>query len=581
MVRARRHARPRGRGGTGPATVQGAAEENGDVRMTGYGPMAAHHWWQTGIIYQIYPRSFADANGDGVGDLDGIRARLDHLVWLGVDAVWISPFYPSPMVDMGYDVADYTGVDPVFGTLDDFDRLLEEAHGRGLKVILDFVPNHTSDRHPWFEASRSSRTDPKRDWYIWRDPAPGGGPPNNWLSVFGGSAWTFDAATGQYYYHAFLKEQPDLDWRNGEVRRAMYDVLRFWLERGVDGFRVDVMWHLVKDAEFRNNPINPDYRAGRHPSERQLQVYNTDQPEVHEIVAEMRALLDSYGERVLIGEIYLPLDRLVAYYGADLGGAHMPYNFQLIEAPWDARHLAALIDEYEALLPRDAWPNWVLGNHDRPRVATRVGLDQARVAAMLLLTLRGTPTLYYGDEIGMEEVPIPPDRIRDTSAFTAGAPGFGRDGCRTPMQWNAQPPAAGFSPVEPWLPVSRDYPGVNVAAQRDDARSLLALHRRLIEIRRSHPALTVGHYVPLPAEGDLLAYLRRHRGDGGPQELLILLNLGGDPLDAELPDGWRTAEVLVSTHLDRRGPIADDVPLRAHEGVVLERTGRGDDVTGA
>jgi alpha-glucosidase len=308
-------------------------------------------WWKRGIVYQIYPRSFQDSNGDGIGDLKGIRQRLDYLAWLGVDAIWISPIYTSPMADFGYDVADYCGIDPIFGTIEDFDRLVEDAHARGLKLILDFVPNHTSDRHPWFAESRSSRTDPKRDWYIWRDAAPDGSPPNNWISNFGGPAWEWDEATGQYYHHAFLKEQPDLNWRNPEVRSAMYDALRFWLDRGVDGFRVDVIWHLIKDAAFRDNPPNPAYQPNQAEINRFLQVHSADQPEVHEVVSEMRRVLEEYPERVLIGEIYLPLERLVAYYGQDLAGAHLPFNFQLIHTAWNAREIAALIDEYEAAVP--------------------------------------------------------------------------------------------------------------------------------------------------------------------------------------------------------------------------------------
>ena len=369
-------------------------------------------WWQTGVIYQIYPRSFQDTNGDGIGDLKGIERRLDYLASLGVDAIWISPIYPSPMADFGYDVADYCGVDSRFGTLADFDDLLAQAHARGLKVLLDFVPNHTSDRHPWFVESRSSRDNPKRDWYIWRDPAPDGGPPNNWISDFGGSAWEWDEATGQYYYHAFLKEQADLNWRNPAVQAAMYDVMRFWFDRGVDGFRIDVLWHMVKAADFPDNPPNPAYQPAMGDMHRVLQLHSTDQPEVHGIAADMRAIADSYGakgrgERVLIGEIYLPVDRLMHYYGQERAGVHLPFNFQLIDASWEARSLATLIANYEAALPPGGWPNWVLGNHDRPRVAAKRGQAQARVAAMLLLTLRGTPTLYYGDELGLSDVAIP------------------------------------------------------------------------------------------------------------------------------------------------------------------------------
>ncbi len=316
-------------------------------------------WWQTGVIYQIYLRSFQDTNGDGIGDLKGIARRLDYLAGLGVDAIWISPIYPSPMADFGYDVADYCGIDARFGTLADFDDLLAQAHARGLKVLLDFVPNHTSDRHPWFVESRSSRDNPKRDWYIWRDGAPDGGPPNNWISDFGGSAWERDESTGQYYYHAFLKEQADLNWRNPAVRAAMFDVMRFWFDRGVDGFRIDVLWHMVKAADFPDNPPNPAYRPAMGDMHRVLQLHSTDQPEVHAIAADMRAIADNYGatgqgERVLIGEIYLPVDRLMHYYGRERAEVHLPFNFQLIDAPWEARSLATLIADYEAALPRAA-----------------------------------------------------------------------------------------------------------------------------------------------------------------------------------------------------------------------------------
>jgi len=409
---------------------------------------ATYLWWQRGIIYQVYPRSFMDSNGDGVGDLKGLISRLDYLRWLAVDAVWISPLYPSPMKDFGYDVADYTAIHPLFGAFADFDRLIREAHARDLKVILDFVPNHSSDQHPWFVESRSSRENPKRNWYIWRDPGPAGEPPNNWLSCFGGSAWEYDAHTEQYYYHAFLREQPDLNWRNPEVAEEMLNVLRFWLERGVDGFRVDVLWHLIEDDQFRDNPPNPSWREGSDPYQKLLALYTTDQSEVHAVIARMRHLVDQYQDRVLIGEIYLPVERLVQYYGADLGGVHLPFNFQLLLTKWQARDIARIIGEYEAALPERGWPNWVLGNHDRPRIGSRVGPAQARLAAMLLLTLRGTPTLYYGDEIGMHDVEIPPEKVQDPFEKNVPGRGLGRDPQRTPMQWSAAK-HAGFSDGEP------------------------------------------------------------------------------------------------------------------------------------
>ncbi|WP_027132596.1 alpha-amylase family glycosyl hydrolase [Geminicoccus roseus] len=523
-------------------------------------------WWKHGIVYQIYPRSFQDTDGDGIGDLEGIRRRLDHLAWLGVDAVWVSPIYPSPMADFGYDVADYCGIDPMFGTMDDFDRLVGEIHARGLKLILDFVPNHTSDQHPWFQESRRSRSSPKRDWYIWRDAAPDGGPPNNWNSNFGGSGWEWDEATGQYYYHAFLKEQPDLNWRNPEVQAAMHDVLRFWMRRGVDGFRVDVIWHLMKDATFRDNPPNPAYDPSQGDINKTLQVYSTDQPEVHDIVAGMRSVLEEFDDRVLIGEIYLPVERLVAYYGENLEGAHLPFNFQLIHMAWDAGDIAALVEEYEAAIPKGGWPNWVLGNHDQTRIAGRVGPAQARVAAMLLLTLRGTPTMYYGDEIGIGRVEIPPGAVQDPWEKNEPGLGLGRDPQRTPMQWEGSL-HAGFTTGRPWLPVAPNATVCNVAALAKDQGSILTLYRRLIEFRRRHPALSIGSYVGAHVDGKAFAYERRHDGE----RLLIALNFCGEAQTVPLPDDAPDGRILLSTALDRAGePASGEVGLRPDEGLVIQ-----------
>lgn len=520
------------------------------------------HWWQSAVLYQIYPRSFQDSTGDGVGDLPGIVERLPHLVELGVDALWLSPIFTSPMADFGYDISDYTAIDPLFGSLRDFDALVAAAHARGLKVILDFVPNHTSDRHPWFVESRASRDNAKRDWYIWRDPAPGGGPPNNWLSEFGGSAWAFDNASGQYYYHAFLSAQPDLNWRNAQVRAAMHEAMRFWLRRGVDGFRVDVIWHLIKDDLFRDNPPNPDFHDGDMPYRRLLPVYSTDRPEVHGVIRTLRAVIDEFPERVLIGEIYLPVERLAAYYGRDLSGAHLPFNFSLLETAWKPRALARAIERYEAALPQGAWPNWVLGNHDRPRLASRLGEAQTRAAAMLLLTLRGTPTLYYGDEIGMRQVAIAPSQVRDPWEKNVPGFGLGRVGCRTPMQWDASA-YAGFSAAPPWLPVAEDFATCNVAAERADPGSLYNLYRRLTALRRSKAALTNGSYRTVTASDDVLAYMREAEGE----RLLILLNLGSQPVSVPLPaDG----AVLVSTDPARDGGQAGgSIALSAHEGAVI------------
>lgn len=527
--------------------------------------MADRLWWQTGVLYQIYPRSFQDSNGDGIGDLKGILRRLDYLADLGVDALWLSPIFPSPMADFGYDISDYTAIDPLFGSLADIDDLIEAAHSRGLKILLDLVPNHTSDMHPWFIESRSSRDNPKRDWYIWRDPRPDGGAPTNWLSNFGGSAWTYDALTGQSYYHAFLKEQPDLNWRNPAVREAMFDVMRFWLKRGVDGFRVDVIWHLIKDDRFRDNPVNTTYVPGKPPHRRLVPLYTADRPEVHEVIAAMRRVIDAFDDRVLIGEIYLPIERLVAYYGEDLSGTHLPFNFSLLETPWHARLLADLITEYEKALPAGGWPNWVLGNHDRPRVATRIGREQAGLAAILLLTLRGTPTIYYGEELGREQVPIPPDRVQDPYEKNVPGIGVGRDGCRTPMQWDTSP-YAGFSTVGPWLPLAENWRTENVETERADPSSLLNLYRRLIALRRQSPALSEGTYQQVATSGDLLAYIRAD----GSERMLVLLNLGAAPVTFALKDGILNGQLLISSTPgcdDER--VAGVVDLRGHEGVVI------------
>jgi alpha-glucosidase len=521
-------------------------------------------WWRNGIFYQVYPRSFQDSNGDGVGDIKGIIRRLPYLESLGVDAVWLSPIFPSPMADFGYDISDYTGIDPLFGSMEDFDALIEAVHARGLKLILDLVPNHTSDRHPWFAESRASRDNPKRDWYIWRDPNRDGGPPNNWLSEFGGPAWQHDA-TGQYYYHAFLKEQPDLNWRNPDVRNAIFDVMRFWLHKGVDGFRVDVIWHLIKDAEFRDNPSNPHYVEGRPPHERILTQYSTDQDEVHEVIAEMRAVIDEFPDRVLIGEVYLPLQRLVAYYGNDLGGAHLPFNFALLSTLWSARSIEKIIHDYEIALPAGAWPNWVLGNHDRPRVASRVGREQAPVAAMLLLTLRGTPTLYYGDEIGMHQVPIAPEQVQDPFEKNVPGIGVGRDGCRTPMQWDASD-NAGFSTARPWLPPASDSAQENVVNLEADSRSILSLYKALIALRKKTPALVTGAYEPISAQGDLLLYRRR----GDEASLTIALNLAAEPVSVTSSSIGFGKQILLSTFLDRTGESIEGVlDLRGNEGVII------------
>lgn len=528
----------------------------------------ADNWWRDQVIYQIYPRSFQDTGGDGVGDLNGIRKRLPYLAELGIDCIWLSPVFASPMKDFGYDVADYREIDPLFGSMADFDDLLDEAHLSGLKLLLDFVPNHTSDQHEWFVESRSSRLNAKRDWYIWKDPAPDGGPPNNWISNFGGSAWQFDEQSGQYYYHAFLQSQPDLNWRNPEVRTAMFDILRYWLDKGVDGFRVDVIWHLIKDEHFRDNPPNPNYRADQPEIEKNLQIHSADQPEIHELIAEMRGVVEEYDNRLLVGEIYLPLERLVSYYGKSHdSGVHLPFNFQLLQCPWQTQAIASLVTEYEASLPEHGWPNWVLSNHDQPRIAARTGPAQARIAAMLLLTLRGTPTLYYGDEIGLADVTIPPERVQDPWAKQEPDTSFNRDKARTPMQWSDEE-NAGFSTAQPWLPVSDDWQERNVASLDEEDRSLLQLYRRLLALRRKEQALRSGTYHELYRSSSIFAFERELEA----KRLAIILNFSNEETAVpDLPERYRKAKTLFSSVGEgRSGLPAQDLCLQSAEGIILE-----------
>lgn len=517
-------------------------------------------WWQTAVIYQIYPRSFQDSNGDGIGDLPGITRRLPYLAGLGVDAIWISPFYPSPMADFGYDVADYTDVDPLFGTLADFDELLANAHELGLKVIIDIVPNHTSDQHPWFLESRSSRDNAKRDWYVWRDAKPDGSPPNNWLSAFGGGAWEWDEATGQLYLHTFIPEQPDLNWRNPEVVEAMHDVYRFWLDRGVDGFRIDVAHRIMKDPDLRDNPPKPG-ADGTFKSmgeyETQHHLNDMGHPDVHDAYRDVRAVVDGYDPpRVTIGEVHIfDWEEWVRYYGDDLDGMHMPFNFTLLYVPWDAAAVRDRIDELEGVLPEGAWPSYVLGNHDEPRLATRFGPERARLAAMLLLTLRGTPTLYYGDELGMTEVFIAPADQQDPWAIRE--PELGRDGCRTPMQWDASG-SAGFSDADRdrlWLPLTPDQATVNVETLDHSSTSILTLYRRLLRLRRDMPALHQGSYVPIEGMPDgVFGFLRAFE----TERVYAVLNFGDRPVTIAHAS-VDAAEPIISTRLE---------PVRVHDGAL-------------
>ena len=529
-------------------------------------------WWMTGVIYQIYPRSFQDTTGNGIGDLPGITSRLDYLAGtLGVDAIWISPFYPSPMADFGYDVSDYTDVHPMFGTLTDFDDLVGAAHARGIRVIIDWVPNHTSDQHPWFAAARSSRNDPKRDWYVWQDARPDGSPPNNWLAVFGGPAWEWDEPTGQYYLHSFLKEQPDLNWRNPEVRAAMFDTVRFWLDRGVDGFRVDVAHFVMKDPGFRDNPPAPIPDGALPYSdayETQQHRHDKAHPDSHDVYQEMRTILDGYpGERFAVGEISLDdLGQWAAYYGTGLDELHMPFNFTLLTTPWEAPAVQQAVEAIEAVVPTGGWPNFVLGNHDIARPRRRLGEPAARIGAMLLLTLRGTPTLYYGDELGMDDIDVAPDQMQDP--YGINVPEKARDGCRSPMLWS-DGPGRGFTDqdVDPWLPFLGEEAG-SVATQLAEAGSMLSLHRALLTLRRSVAALRLGTYRPLADTPEaVFGYVREHHGEA----VSVLLNFSADHV--EVDPGGRDHEILLSTHLDRQGLEPAPFMLRPNEGVVVGRPG--------
>jgi len=528
--------------------------------------MTPRLWWKHGVIYQIYPRSFFDSDGDGVGDLEGIRRRLDHLAFLGVDGIWISPCFPSPMKDFGYDVADYCDIDPQFGDLAGFDRLLAEAHARGIKVLLDWVPNHTSDQHPWFRESRRSRKSPKRDWYVWRDPRLDGGPPNNWQAIFGGSAWEWDSETGQYYLHSFLREQPDLDWRNPEVEAAMHDVLRFWLDRGVDGFRIDVIHKIAKDPQLRDNPL----REGGLPGFLgQIHDHDENHEDVHAMLRGIRRVFDRYPECMAVGEVALipPDAREVARYYGRGDELHLAFNFAFTWVPWSAAAFRASIDEFLEAVPPGCWPDWVLSNHDVPRHATRhdhptLGDARARIAAALLLTLRGTPFLYYGEEIGMRNVEIPEDRLQDPLAWTI-SPKIARDPERTPMQWSAGP-NAGFTKGEPWLPIAPDSAARNVERQRWDPDSLLHLYSDLIALRRATPALERGSFAWLDADPDVLAWERRE----GASRAFVALNFGDAPAWARLPDA--PVQGGLHTAPGQRIPArAGALELGPCEGVVL------------
>jgi alpha-glucosidase len=482
-------------------------------------------WWQHAVFYEIYPRSFADSNDDGVGDLNGIASKLDYLKELGVDAIWISPCFPSPQVDFGYDVSDYENIDPMYGTLADFDNLAKEAKKRGIRIILDFVVNHTSDQHPWFLDSKSSRTSAHRDWYIWRDGKGPGQPPNNWTSTFGGSAWKFDPTTNQYYYHYFYAQQPDLNWRNPAVRDAMFDVTRWWYKRGVSGFRLDAVDTLFEDPNLKDNPAKPGKNAFGDPF--QEKKYNTKLPEVHDALRGLRKVADEY-DAVLIGETWTAdIAELDQYYGKNHDELQLPMDFLFTTvnklSPAEFRKQIAAVNS------ASGWPTFVISNHDIVRSYDRYGDgghndEIAKLMAGLYLTLRGSPIIYYGEELGMKTTP--PTRkedVKDPIGRSGWPKEKGRDGERTPMQWD-QSANAGFSKATPWLPVPATAKTHNVADESKDPNSILAFYQRVLKIRHSNLALANGDYVPINEnDQNVLSYLRVYRG----QAVLVALNMSG------------------------------------------------------
>lgn len=529
------------------------------------------NWARRAVIYQIYPRSFKDSNHDGVGDLQGIIDKLDYLNdgtenSLGIGAIWLSPIYRSPMVDFGYDVSDHQDVDPIFGDLATFDRFVSEAHKRGIKVIMDFIPNHTSDQHPWFLESRGSQKNNRRDWYIWRAPHSSGGPPNNWLSVFGGSGWTLDEQTKEYYFHSFLPQQPDLNWRNPEVRQEMFSVLRFWLARGVDGFRTDAVYHLIKDDQFRDDPTNPNYAPGKmDPYEQHLRVFSQGQDQTLENLSAFCEILGERQNRFMVSEAYLDLVGLERMYKACDNDLHAPFNFNLIGMPWGAQEVKKFIDQFDSLLPPEKWPNYVLGNHDRSRAASRLGRDRARIMAMLLLTLRGMPFIYYGEELGLVDAPIPEEASLDP--WGKRVPGFNlnRDPERTPLPWDDSI-YAGFSDHKPWLPVGPDYKIYNVAAENKEKTSFLNLYKKLIHFRASSPALLSGKYESFDlANQEILAFSRICPAE----EVAVLLNFSDQSQTCAFDQG--KYDLIASTYMDDPDFKASlgQVALRPYEGYLL------------
>nr|MBD3359322.1 alpha-amylase [Candidatus Buchananbacteria bacterium] len=529
-------------------------------------------WGINDIIYQVYPRSFQDTTGNGIGDLQGVISRLDYLEKvLRVNAIWLSPIYKSPMKDFGYDISDYYQVDPIFGNMKIFNQFVKEAHSRNIKILMDFVPNHTSDQHKWFIESRSAKKNPKRNWYIWHKPKPDGSPPNNWLSRFGGSAWQFDEKTGEYYMHSFLPCQPDLNWRNPEVRKEMNKILRFWLDKKVDGFRLDAVYHIIKDAKFRDNPINPRYIPGHDDPYRQfLNVYDRGRPETLDILNQFCDTVGEYKNKFLVSEVFYKtkISEIKKYYKLCQKGQHSPFNFNFIRLPWSAWAYRNFLDNYKENLSEGDWPNFVLGNHDRPRVASRLeSRKKARLVAMLQLTLKGMPFIYYGEEIGMSDVPIKPSQQKDPWGKNVSGFDLGRDSHRTPMQWSTKK-YAGFSKTKPWLPVARNYLIFNVKKELADNKSILNLYNNLINFRKKSEAITDGIYYSLDIRTkDIFAYVR----ETTKEKILIILNFASKRKKLSLP--FSQAELVCNTYLTKKSGQKinlNKLYLRPFEGYVLK-----------
>jgi alpha-glucosidase len=529
------------------------------------GEDVAASWWRDGVLYQIYPRSYADSDGDGIGDLRGIIDHLDHLDWLGVDGIWLNPTMPSPNEDWGYDVADYRAVHPELGTLEDLDALLAEAGRRGIRVLLDLVPNHTSDRHAWFQDALGGREGPHREFYVWADPKPDGSPPNNWVSSFGGPAWTLDEASGQYFLHNFLPTQPDLNWWSEEVREAFDDILRFWFERGIAGFRIDVTHGIVKDRELRDDPAATPEDHPLVQARGQKQVFSMNRPEVHDVLRRWREIAEAdEPKRILVGETYvLDLDQLMPFYGKGEDELNLAFNFLFVHADLEADSMREIVEGVEERLPPASWPVWTGSNHDAGRLATRWAEGdpaRARLAVVLLLTLRGTPFLYYGDEIGLPDVPLDPADALDPVPRQTGKPERNRDPGRTPMPWTAGSGAGFTEPgVEPWLPIG-DAAAHNVAGQRADRASQLHLTRDLIALRRAQPDLRGGPYETLPAPPGAWAWRRGERH-------AVALNLSAAEVTVEDVRG----RVVIATDRARDGETFERaLTLGAWQGVVIE-----------